>query len=289
MKKIKIFSGIALLSLLFTSCEDVIQVKLDEGSKLLVVDAFINDLRIDQKVKLSYTDAYFSNTNPPPVTNAEVTLNDITAGKTYTFVHAGNGEYLYPLGLDTIAYINHSYKLEVLYEGISYTSYTTQKRTTVIDSIQAKKTEEKNIQQKEGYICTLWARDVPGPVKDYYWIKAFRNDVLFNQGSQINVAIDAASGAGADGFIFTPPIARGITPFGEVYKKFDKCRVEIHSISETTYNFLLQVISQTTNSGLFATTPENVKTNINTPNGSPLKAIGWFNMASVSAMEKIVQ
>ena len=105
MKKIKLFSGLTILTLFFASCEDVIQVKLDEGSKLLVVDAFINDLRIDQKVKLSYTDAYFSNTNPPPVTNAAVTLSDLTAGKNNTFTHIGNGEYTYPLSIDTISHI----------------------------------------------------------------------------------------------------------------------------------------------------------------------------------------
>jgi hypothetical protein len=38
--------------------------------------------------------------------------------------------------------------------------------------------------------------------------------------------------------------------------------VEIHSINLETYNFLTQVQTQTTNSGLFATSPENVKTNI---------------------------
>lgn len=284
----QLFKLISLLVIILTtSCEDVIQVKLDEGSKLLVVDAFINDLRIDQKVRLTYTDAYFSSSNPPAVNNASVVLTDLTLSKTYTFNFAGDGDYIYPMGTDTIAYVGHSYKLQVTYDGNNYYAITVQNRTTGIDSIQSEKKEEGSF-QKKGYVCTLWARDLPGPVHDYYWIKAFRNDALYNLGSQINIAVDGANGAGADGFIFTPPIARGITPFGEVYQLNDKCKVEIHSISEATYNFLMQVISQTTNSGLFATTPENVKTNIITPSGSSMKAIGWFNMASVSYKEKIV-
>lgn len=287
MKKyIKIVSLFSLL--VFASCEDVIQVKLDEGSKHLVVDAFINDLRTDQKVRLTFTDAYFSGQNPPPVTNASVVLKDLTANKTYTFINNSNGDYVYSLTpTDTISYINHLYLLEVTYSGYTYTSMTNQYRTTTIDSIGVEFQEKTSFQQ-EGYKCTMWGRDVPGPIIDYYWIKAYRNDTLFNTGSQINLAVNAANGAGADGFIFSPPIAEGITPFGEIYKLNDKCRVEIHSISPETFNFLSQVISQTTNSGLFATTPENVKTNIITPPNTKLKAIGWFNMASVSSLEVIV-
>src|SRR5437870_13619793 len=99
---------------------------------------------------------------------------------------------------------------------------------------------------------------------------------MFNKGSQINLAVDAAYSNGADGFLFIPPIAEGITPFGDLFAKGDVCRVEIHSISKETYNFLIQVQTQTTNSGLFATTPENIKTNLVTPEGAKTKAIGWF-------------
>lgn len=289
MKKIfNIFIFAALF--VFTSCEDVIQIKLDEGSKLLVIDAFINDLRADQKVRLTFTDSYFSGVNPPPVTNGSVVLKDLTSNQVYTFNNAGNGDYVFPItSLDTIARINHSYQLEVTYDGNVYSAFTFQKRTTQIDSIQSEYRKPNSFQTNEGYRCTMWARDAPGPIIDYYWIKSFRNRKMYNKGSQINLAVDGANGAGADGFIFSPPIARGITPRGELFQLNDTCRVEIHSISEETYKFLSQVISQTTNSGLFATTPENVKTNIITPSNAKTKAIGWFNMATVSYKEKAVK
>lgn len=288
MKKI-INYFILITSLALTSCEDVIQVKLDEGQKLLVVDAFLNDLRTNQVVKLSYTDSYFSGVNPPPITNGTVVLKDLTTNVSYNFSNAGNGEYVFTINpTDTIARLNHAYQLEVNYDGNIYYSTAFQKRTTPIDSIQAEFQEETSF-QKEGYDCKMWARDAVGPIIDYYWVKSYRNGILFNKGSQINLAVDGANGAGADGFIFSPPIANGITPRGEVFKLNDVCRVEIHSISEETFRFLSQVISQTTNSGLFATTPENVKTNIITPANAKTKAIGWFNMASVSYREKIVK
>lgn len=272
---------------IFTSCENVVQIKLDEGSKLLVIDAFVNDMRSDQKVRLTYTDSYFSGKNPPPVTNGVVILKDITASKNYTFTNVGNGDYTYSITVsDTIAIVGHEYELNVLYDGKTYTSYCKQKRSTVIDSI-SHVFRKKSSFVEEGWYCKFWAFDPEGPEPDYYWVKAFRNGIMFNKGSEINLAFDGAYSAGADGFIFIPPIAEAITPFGEFYEFNDVCRVEIHSISKEAYFFLYQVQQQTTNSGLFATTPENVRTNINTPEGST-KAIGWFQMSGVGALQKTI-
>jgi hypothetical protein len=286
----KIISKIIILFvvILFASCEDAIQIKLDEGSKLLVVDAFINDMRTNQVVKITNTDSYFSGQNPPPVNSATVVLKDITANKSYNFTGSGNGNYIYTITpVDTIAFVGHAYELSVSYNGNIYTSYTTQKRSTKVDSISSN-FKEKTSFTEEGYYCKFWGMDIPGQETDYYWIKAFKNRVMYNKGNQLNLAVDAAYSSGADGFIFIPPISEGITPFGERYSFHDTCRVEIHSISRETYYFLVQVISQTTNSGMFATTPENVRTNINTPEGAT-KAIGWFNMASVGYLDKVVE
>lgn len=272
-----------------TSCEDVIQVKLDQGSKLLVIDAFVNDMRNDQHIRLTNSDDFFDGQNPPPVKNATVTLTDLTINKTYNFLDQGTGDYAYGLALtDTIAVVGHDYKLAVISDGATYTSVAKMKRTTSIDSISDEFVKKSAFNAKEGYTCRLWARDVPGPIEDYYWIKAFKNGVLYNKGSQINLAVDGAYSNGADGFTFIPPIAYGITQRDDLYQLGDVCRVEIHSISKDTYNFLTQVQTQTTNSGLFATTPENIRTNIVTPSGAKTNAIGWFNMASVSALQKIV-
>jgi hypothetical protein len=286
MKKIVYFiTAIFLITL--TSCEDVIQVKLDQGAKLIVVDAFVNDMRSFQKIRVTYTGDYFSGTTPPPVKGANVVLKDITNNNSFTFADQGNGDYTFFLSnTDTIGYIGHTYQLQVTYGGSSYSSIATLKRTTQIDSISVKYNDGSGF-GKEGYTCAMWAFDVPGPISDYYWIKSFRNGVLFNKGSEINVAVDGAYSNGADGYIFIPPIAEAITPGGERFNKNDVCRVEIHSISLDTYNFLLQVQTQTTNSGLFATTPENIRTNITSPDGA-MKAIGWFNMSAVSAATRTI-
>ena len=74
MNQINNFLFFFLTLFLFSSCEDVVQIKLDEGSELIVIDAFINDLRIDQKIRITKNNSYFSTTNPAPLTNAVVSL-----------------------------------------------------------------------------------------------------------------------------------------------------------------------------------------------------------------------
>jgi hypothetical protein len=284
------FSLIVLSVLAFVSCTDVVQIKLDEGSKLYVIDAFVNDLREQQVIKVTTNDSYFSNRVAPEVTNATVELVDLTDNVTYTFPYSNNGKYVYNIGTtDTIARVNHAYQLKVTIDGYTYTSGTTQKRTAAIDSISAlfNDGEDPFGGPKDTYTCLLFAKDKADNNADYYWIRTFRNDTLFNESGDLNLCIDGTGGvvtdAPTDSIDFTAPA----TFMGfKTYLKNDKCKAEIHSISRETYFFFIQALNQINNGGLFATTPENVKSNISTPEGAKTKAIGWFNMASVTSKVK---
>src|SRR5258708_1495542 len=135
-----VFKFLLLASTLFfmNSCQDVVQIKLDEGSKLYVIDAFVNNLPGKQTIKVVTNDSYFSNREAPPVAGAAVLLKDLTEGKQYVFADEGGGNYVYNVvAPDVISKIDHQYELNVTVDGVIYTSLTTQKRTAVIDSISA--------------------------------------------------------------------------------------------------------------------------------------------------------
>lgn len=281
------------LFLFLVSCEDVVQIKLDEGSKLYVIDAFINDLRTDQIVRVTTNDSYFANREAPPVENAIVTLVDLNTNTSYDFSYVSKGRYIYSLGTnDTISRIGHNYMLKVTINGETYTSISEQKRKAVIDSIAAFYNDGSDPfgGQADTYNVLLFARDKADNNADYYWLRTFRNDTLFNSSSDINICIDGTGGivtnAPTDTIDFTPPA----TFLGfKTYRKNDRCRVEIHAISRETYFFFYQALAQINNGGLFATTPENIKTNISTPEKAATRAIGWFSMASAVTKEKLVQ
>lgn len=295
MKNIFKFLLLSTSFLFLTSCEDVVQIKLDEGSKLYVIDAFVNNLRANQTIRVLTNDTYFSNREAPPVTNASVVLKDLTANVQYNFNYTSNGNYIYTLASnDTISRIGHQYEMNVTIDGTNYKSTCLQKRTAILDSISAFKNDGSGGfgPAKPFYNCFLWARDKVDNNPDYYWIKTYKNDTLFAQPSDLNTAVDGTGGevavtdaGGADTLDFTPPaIFLGFNR----YKSGDKCKVEIHSISRETNNFLIQAVAQIQNGGLFATTPENVRTNILTPAGAKTKAVGWFNMATVVTQTKLI-
>lgn len=287
MKTLK-FVLFVLTVITFTSCEDVIQVKLDEGVPMVTVDAFINDMRSQQKVRLTYTDGYFSQKPNDPITGATVQVKDLTTGVDYIFTDNNNGDYVYT-PIDTFR-IGHNYELTVTHQGIVYKSSSRMNRTTGIDSLVSEYKEGGGLANAEpGYKFAFLGFDPPGDTIDYYWVKSFRNGVFFGKGSEINICANAAFGEGADGFPFITPIAEGITPFREVFQKFDICRVEIHSINKETYDFFNQVYTQTTNSGLFATSPENIKTNLKNTTNDKVKVVGWFCMSAVGFKEGVAQ
>ncbi|HQQ93761.1 MAG TPA: DUF4249 family protein [Bacteroidia bacterium] len=293
MKKSLKFSALFLLILVLASCEDVVQVKLDEGSKLYVIDAFINDKAEIQTVAIHESDNYFSNREAPPVSTASVVLKDLTANTQFNFAYTSQGKYTYDAStLTPVSGLDHLYELNVTIGGVTYTSQCTQKRTAKIDSISVFYVDDSGGfgPSEPFYTCFLWARDRVDQNADYYWIKTYRNDTLFGLPSDLNLAIDGTGGAvydpNVDTLNFTPPsIYLGFS----TYKKGDVCKVEIHSITREAFNFLNQAVIQIQNGGLFATTPENVKTNIVTPSGAGTKAIGWFSMSKVNSKSRLVQ
>jgi hypothetical protein len=288
MKSKFLFSALLSGLLVFTSCEDPIEVAIPEGETLFVVDAFITDAQQVQQVKLSTTSPYFSNTNVPVVTGGIVKLTDLVNGKVYSFSDLGTGYYAFsPSPADSFGIVGHDYRLDVNWNGYEYYSFSRLNRTTPIDTLIFVY-EEGGQGFSKGYYPYIYGKDQTG-ANDFYWLKTYKNGIYINNPQNINVVEDGG-GDGTDGLSFIPPNAFfNVTPFDAPYKLVndngmpDVCKVECYSINENTYEFLLQAQVQMTNSssGLFATTPENVRTNI-TPVGNAPKAIGWFNMGAIS-------
>lgn len=260
-------------------CEDVVDIDLKEGEQRLVIDAFLNNKFEKQSIRISYTAPYFSNVPTPPETNATALLINQTTGDTVQFLHEANGEYTFLPDTNYHFFrINHIYKLHVTLNNVHYEATSVLNRTTTIDSFIVQKGGGNFGTSKDKYYAGILARDIQGDT-DYYWIKSYINGKFLNRPGQINLAVDGASGEGADGFYFTPNIALAITP-NDGLSLGDSVLVEIYSLNRETWRFMQQAQNEMTNGGLFARTPENVASNIRASDGSIV--LGFFNVGASS-------
>jgi hypothetical protein len=300
---------VSVLSLF--SCETKIDPALEQVEPVLVVDAWLTNKPGNQTIILTQTQNYFDSSTPPPVTGATVSVTD-NNNKVFSFVEntAKPGYYIWkPVSNETIGVVGSSYKLSILTNGETYSAESRMGPTTPIDSITFKKNEPTQ-QNPDFYRGQFYAKDVIGK-GDTYWIRTYKNGVLLNKPSDINIAYDAGFDAGGSFFSrigktkdgkrdsiilvdFIPPIRGRINPNDtdandnalSPYVPGDSVYVEIHSITVAAFEYLNQVSQQTNRPGgfseLFARPIDNVSTNIVNVNSKEKKAVGFFNVAAVS-------
>jgi len=300
MKQINIFFFLIISTLFFTSCEDVIDVDLEEGESQLTVDAWLTDQPENQIITLTFTQPYFNNNEPSPALNAVVNVVD-NEGNTYNFTDAdNNGTYIWTPSTptETLCKLDNSYTLTVVFDGETYQANSTVNRVPQIDSIFYEFRDDE-LGGGDGYYAALYARDLEG-IGDCYWIRTFKNGQYLNKPNEINVAFDAgfSEGGNIDGLIFITPIREGINPEPNPdadepeapYAVGDEIRVELYSISQEAFFFFQEVITQLNNGGLFAAPSANVSTNIRNVNpNSSKKPVGFFGTAAVSTATVIVE
>lgn len=280
MKKI-LFS--ILIAFLFASCEDVIDVDLDQGESQLVVDGFVTNTNQTQTIRLTKSADYFLNAPTPFVTNASVKIHGPNA-LVYNFVSDQLGNYQYnPQTLGAIDSIGFPYKLEIQYDNKTYTSISVLNPVPKIDSM-TRSFEEEELDQEEGYYAQFYARDFAGR-EDFYWIKAYKNDSAINalDPSSLILSQDAAFGGNAaDGLEFILPLRAAITDGEKPLEVGDTSIVELLSINEDVFEFLEQLTIQANNGGLFSTPPANIRSNIKDAFGNQQdEVLGVFSVSAI--------
>lgn len=286
-----VFSSVIAL----VSCEDVVYPTLEKADPVYVVDAWITNRSEPQVIRLTRSQPYFEDVLPPGVSGAVVTIED-SEGKVYTFTEGiETGTYLWtPVGNEVFGEVGLNYDLTITIGSDVLVSTTRMREAPVVDSITFNMQESTQFTD-DLYFAEFWSTDL-APVGDAYWIKTYKNGVLLNKPSDINLAYDAAFSRGGDftGVKFITPIRTAVNPFDEnedgtiksPYVLGDSLYVEINTLSDAAFDFLTEVVIQTDRPGgfgeLFATPLANVPTNITNTNSNGTKAVGFFNVASVN-------
>lgn len=280
MKKIYLVS-LVLGAFIISSCEDVIDVELDQGNTLLVVDGMITDEVKAHKIKLSTTAPYFDNTKTPIVSNAFVEIREYDANgvliqiDTLKEITLNSGEYF--CQKITNGSIGNRYDLKVEALGETYISSSTMQRIPEIDSLVFRY-ETYSIPDLTGYRAYYFGPEIPGK-GDNYLFRVYRNGKLYNKPNQLYFASDdLVDGNYIGNFDITP----------EPFDKGDTIKIESYTTSRDQYYFYVELSKQVNNGGIFANPPANVRTNILNNNIQGKKAVGYFSANAMKSKTEII-
>lgn len=263
-----------LAVILFSGCEEVIQVDLDTAAPKLVIEATIKwpkgTAGNNQKIKLTTTTSYFS-TEIPVVSGATISIKNST-NQTFLFKEIGKtGEY----GCATfVPKINETYTLTVISNGETYTATEILKSVAAIDEL-----EQKNDGGFTGdaiQIKTFYTD--PAPETNYYLYQysytdqvtqTFYGDVdTFFQGNQF--------------FSLSQ---------NEDLEKGDIVTVTHYGISKTYYNYMSILISIAGGGGggPFQAPPATVRGNIVNTTNKDNYPLGYFALTETDTRTYTVQ
>ncbi len=291
MKNSILITLISAMSLLLTSCEDVVQLESVKTEALLAIDGTITNQPGNQVLKLTKSQGYFDNSKPQTVQGASVQVRD-NLGNVFDFKDLkSDGTYSWTPKVATqpMGVIGRKYSLQVKVEGETYEAVSEIKRVPKIDSIryQFEKADFGQKGPKKGYDVHFFANDFKG-IGDCSTMKAYKNGKLIGKLGD-NIIFDGGftKGSVADGLLFLE-FSRRV--YSELYDENETVRIELYSITEDQFDYLSRVQNQINNTGLFASPTSSVGTNIfNLNKNSTKKAAGWFGASAVNMLETKVE
>ncbi|WP_047546991.1 DUF4249 domain-containing protein [Psychroserpens sp. Hel_I_66] len=259
-----------ILLVFFTfSCEDVIDVDLNNAEPKLVIDASINWFKgtagNEQQIKLTLSAPYF-NDEVPPANGAQVSITKASDDVFIFTEDASTGIYKNNI---FIPQINESYTLEIIYQGETYTATETLKSVVDIDYVE--QNDEGGFTGEETELKAFYTD--PANEENFYFFE-FISDIpeipslevyedRFTDGNQIF------------GFYTEEELAIG-----------DQVTIRNYGVSEQFYEFMFILLQQNSEEGggPFETQPATVRGNCINETNPENFPFGYFRLSEVAEL-----
>jgi hypothetical protein len=278
---------VLMVCILFSSCEDIIDVKLNEENlDLLGVEATITTqddptVFLYRTLKVDQDEAY------PGVSGAVVVISDdATPSNQVTLLEDATKKGLYRLPQNTSyrGVAGREYTLTIQTENVTLTAKDRLFPVEPIDSIEV----VPSMRGDKRFLGIFTYGQEPEGLGNYYKWDVFINDTLSHEADRLAIASDEF----VDGnYISKLEI---YTDFYEISKQAtdrqlklnDTIYVKQTSISEFDYNFYFQMMNQSNTGSLFSVPPANIKGNFTSSDGKPV--LGIFVARDVSISNKVI-
>jgi len=225
------------------SCEEVIDIDLNNADPKLSVDGLIN-LGGKAQVQLSYTSSYFSAEEPQYEEKATVTLST-SNGMEETLTHQGKGRYV---GQAIVGQVGVSYELNVTVEGKTHTGNSTLMTPTEIMKLDHKPFD--SFGEEGEYNLEITLKNNPEE-ENYFLIKYYLN------GEEKEDTYHTLSHE-----YFPKEETIEFSPFSFIFTADDVVTVKAFSIDEATYDYYSELSDIVGSDGGDGSTPYNPKSNL---------------------------
>ena len=259
VKSISLPAIIALLGILFASCEKVIDVDLNSADPRTVIEANLVEGEHVFQVLVYQTKDYFSDEPTVWFNNATVTLTD-DSGEYISLELVGNGRYEAPVN----AVAGKTYTLQVIHDGETFTATSMLTRAVELKQLSYKSIDLPGEENNEEVYMHF---DDPAGEHNYYRVIVIANDTLEQDLQYFN-----------DKYIDGNDVEWALI---NLYDKGVRLDVELRSIDAAAYKY-------------YNTLSPILSGNTDTAPGNPISnwqggALGYFIAYSSSKMSGVVQ
>ncbi len=257
--------------ILTTSCEDVIDLKLDNAAPRLVVDAAIVWTKgtdgANQTIRLTTTAPFYNNS--VPAANAAI-VSVTSNSQVFEFLEDGNtGNYICQ---NFVPEIGETYVLNIIYNGVTYVA--TEKFVPSPPILNVVQTEEGGFLGTDKEVRFLWQDN---GAEDNYYLSSFnsqgwltpdyspQSDRFFNGNQMFALYSDE-------------DLAAHTTLY-----------LRLSGISLQYYNYLVVLFGAASGGNPFQGPPATVRGNVVNPMNTDDFALGYFSLCESDVQTYIVQ
>ncbi|MFV1987178.1 MAG: DUF4249 domain-containing protein [Gemmatimonadota bacterium] len=274
-----------IVAVIFTGCERIVDIGLEDGPTRLVVEGRIEIVKespgSNQTIRLTTTDAFFSNAPPPPATGAAVSVRS-GAGDVFPFTETAPGVYTTS---SLAAEIGTAYTLTIGWEGDTYTATATALPVAPIDRLYFEFVEETIINDREGYRANIDFVDPAGVANFYLWEQFVDGELVLlpDPGNAFNLLSEDTFYDGQAVIAYQPnhEVALQAGQTGQIRQI---------ALSRAVYDYYLALFEQNSlgSGDPFSIPPANLRGNVSNTTTPGRLALGYFEAAEVSVATAVV-
>lgn len=286
MKQLKYTFSFFTLVLLFSSCQDVIDIELEEATQRLVVEGAVQSHVDTQFVKLSYSSDFFETTLPDytVLSGAEISFyeDNQSLGKMTFNTQTEQFEIFHRPEIGSEYYIDIT-----LPDGKNYRSEPEELRFAgTIDSIYSE-VDENNFFFQNAVQVLLSTKEVEGPGDAYKW-KVFINGEYQSTGDDLffinDDLIEGNTLNRAPVYLFPRE------EYDQLVEENGQIEVVVWQtgITRNYYRFITQLAEQSFTGGPFDTPPAELRSNVFNTADDDERALGYFFAADVYVSDTLI-